>query len=358
MIIKRESFINLHKYTFLLAAGYYLAGVFLLKRLDYAIFVIIGVILFNLFHLQFYQGRPKLAAVNWILPVIVALLTANQGLAKATGSNLLHFFWVLLLSMVPMGILFFSLSSEKVSMRKRIPIIKVRIIVQLLIFMLYLYLSAYTWIIGGKSELFFWGMVNVFTVALAPFFFGRILCGWICPNATLQDALYKNLSFQRPITKLPEVITSQSETSKMWLSGKVDRDAPYLPFTLLVTWFVVFFLETVFDLTPEVWYPLVFAYGLFSVSLIMPWRKFCTYFCWLSAYRSLAAQNSFWRLHFNRNQCKNCKTCLAETACPFYIDIHNLNDEMPATCCNCFACMDACPQKGVITFNKPKKVEL
>jgi len=355
MLLDKQRFIDLHKYTILAAAGYYLAGVFLLKRLDYAIFAIFVVALFNLFHLSFYLGRLKLAALNWILPVIVALLTMDKVLTKVPGIILPHLVWVLILSLIPLVILLVGQTNTKPSSKKRISIIKIRIIVQLLIFGLYLYLSAYTWIVGGKTELFFWGIVNVFTVALAPFFCGRILCGWICPNATLQDALYKNLSFKRPISKLPEKITSQSQTSKMWLSGKVDRHAPYLPFTLLITWFIVFFLETIFDLTPEVWYPLVFAYGLFSVSLLLPWRKFCTYFCWLSAYRSLASQNSLWRLHFNRKKCKSCKICVAEAVCPFYIDIRNLEDEMPATCCNCFSCVDACPHQGVITFKRPPK---
>jgi len=44
-----------------------------------------------------------------------------------------------------------------------------------------------------------------------------------------------------------------------------------------------------------------------------------------------------------------------EEACPFYIDIRNQDNEMPATCCLCFSCMEACPHEGVITFKRAKE---
>ena len=93
-------------------------------------------------------------------------------------------------------------------------------------------------------------------------------------------------------------------------------------------------------------------YGLYIGSLFLPWRKMCTHFCWLSSYRGLAAQGSMWRIRYNRSKCKQCKKCQAEEACPFYIDIRNQDNEMPATCCLCFSCMEACPFDGVITFRR------
>ncbi|HEX3046420.1 MAG TPA: 4Fe-4S binding protein, partial [Bacillota bacterium] len=204
------------------------------------------------------------------------------------------------------------------------------------------------------AELLFWAIVNILTTAITPFLFGRVLCGWICPNATLQDALYKNLTFRRAFHRLPEAVESQSRGTAMSLSDPVDQRAPYLPFTLLLSWFLVFFLETVFNLTPEIWYPTVFAYGLFVCSLLFPWRKFCTYFCWFSPYRCLAGHNSLWRIRFEQSRCKKCKKCQAEAVCPFYIDIRHQEKEMPATCCLCFSCIDACPYPEVITMKKPK----
>jgi hypothetical protein len=118
----------------------------------------------------------------------------------------------------------------------------------------------------------------------------------------------------------------------------------------------MFFLETMFNLTEAFWYPTAFVYGLFILSLLMPWRKMCTYFCWWSSYRCLAGQNSLWRLRFNKTECRDCKVCQAEAECPFHIDIRNQECEMPATCCLCFGCMNACPSQGAITFRRPRPV--
>jgi polyferredoxin len=109
------------------------------------------------------------------------------------------------------------------------------------------------------------------------------------------------------------------------------------------------------DLTVKLWYPTAFVYPLIVLSAFLPWRKLCTHFCWLSSYRCQAGQNSLWRIRFNKTACKQCKVCLAEKACPFYIDICNQDNEMPATCCLCFSCIDACPFDGVLTFTRAKE---
>jgi len=181
------------------------------------------------------------------------------------------------------------------------------------------------------------------------------LCGWICPNATLQDGLLKNLNYRRPISRLPKAIEEQSHSSAMYLSKEIDKKAPFLPATLLMSWLPMFFIETVFDLTQVSLYNIIFMYGLFFLSFVFPWRKLCTHFCWLSSYRGLAGQGSLWRIRYNKSKCKNCKVCQAEQVCPFHIDIHNQDNEMPATCCLCFSCMEACPFESVITFRRSKE---
>ena len=198
-------------------------------------------------------------------------------------------------------------------------------------------------------------VVYFLTAVIASFVIGRPHCSWFCPNATLQDTLYKNLTYKRPIEKMPQAIEKQSHSSAMYLSGPVDKNAPFVPFTHLLALLLVYFIETVFNLETEVWYALIFMYGLFILSFLFPWRKVCTHFCWLSSYWALAGQNSLWRIRFNRSKCKNCKICHAEEACPFHIDIRNQDNEMPATCCLCFSCMDACPHEGVITFRRAKE---
>jgi polyferredoxin len=246
----------------------------------------------------------------------------------------------------------FGKTEEKPPKKERLPIVSFRTVVQTALFMAWASVTAFAFIKGTRPDLFFWAMFHVGTVAILPFLFGRVLCGWLCPNATMQDALYKNMDYKRPISKLPKAIDEQSHTARMNTSGEIDKRAPLIPATLLMCWFPMFFAETVFDLTQVAWYPVAFMYGLIVLSVFMPWRKMCTHFCWLSSYRCIAGHGSLWRIRFNKSKCRNCKRCLAEEACPFYIDIRNQDNEMPVTCCLCFSCMEACPFDDVITFRR------
>ena len=355
MNIDKKRFINIQKYTLICALIYYVFCVFIYKSISYGLIFVLTACFLNLFYEKFYSGRLKLAAINHLLPLLVASITYGNLMDKTGhGSKLISYIIVACFSLLPFVLLITGKPQEAASKRKTILVVKIRIAVQITVFTLYAALSAHTWIMGTKSELFFWGMVNVFTVAFAPFLFGRAMCGWICPNATMQDGLYKHLDYKRPIESLPQAIEAQSSACAMNISGEVDKSAPYLPFTLLLVWFPMFFAETVFDLTAKMRYPTAFLYGLVILSILFPWRKFCTYFCWFSSYRCLVGQNSMWRIKFNKNNRKNCKVCLAEEACPFNIDIRNQESEMPATCCLCFNCMNSCPQKDVITFKSRK----
>jgi polyferredoxin len=163
------------------------------------------------------------------------------------------------------------------------------------------------------------------------------------------------LRFPKPIARLPRAIEAQSSTTAMHLNGSPDKSAAYLPATLLLAWFVLFMIETVFDTTQIKAYSIFFMYGVVALSFLFPWRKLCTHFCWIAGYKALAGHVSLWRIRYNRTHCEKCETCNAEKACPFFIDIRNQESEMPATCCLCFECMDACQSNSTITFRHAKE---
>ncbi len=354
MVITKQRFININKYALIAAIIVYLAGVFTsIKALQPGIIFTFGAGFFLLLHQPYFLSRVKLAAHLWLVPAFIGALTYPILLEKEpSGQNLTHLVLVLLISLLPFLLLITGTTEAAHSKKSRLKIVSARTVVQTFIFMLWATVTAFAFIKGSRGDLLFWGMFHVFTVAILPFLIGRVLCGWLCPNATMQDGLYKNLNFKRPINNLPKAIEEQSHTSAMYISGQIDKDAPYLPFTLLLCWFPMFFAETVFDLTGVMWYPVAFMYGLIGLSLFMPWRKVCTHFCWLSSYRAMCGHGSLWRLRFNKSLCKECKICKAEEACPFFIDIRNQDNEMPASCCLCFSCMEACPFKGVISFRR------
>jgi len=351
--LTKQRFININKYAITAAIVVYLYGTFFSKIMQPSILFALAAGFFCLFHKDYFASRVKLAAHIWAVPIFIGLFSYSMLMEKEpSGQNGFYFFLTFIICIIPYILFIFGKTVEAPPKKERLGIISFRILVQLTVLLLYAVTTSYSFIYGSNVALLFWGMFHVFTVAIFPFLFGRVLCGWLCPNAVLQDSLLKNLRYQRPIPSLPKAIDEQSHSSAMYISGEVDKNAPYFPFTLLVAWFPMFFVETVFDLTGVLWYPIYFMYGLYLGSLLLPWRKMCTHFCWLSSYRGLAAQGSIWRIRYNRSKCKQCKKCQAEEACPFYIDIRNQDNEMPATCCLCFSCMEACPFDGVITFRR------
>lgn len=354
MNVTRERFIAINKYILIGATLVYLIGVYTpIKYLQPGLIFIFGTGFFCLLHLPYFCSRLKHAAHLWMFPLIITIVSYPVPLAKEQGvNNMLLYVITLLLSIIPFLLLISGKTDEQPAKRERLPIVSFRTVIQTTLFMAWASVTSFAFIKGTRPDLFFWAMFHVSTVALLPFLFGRVICGWLCPNATVQDALYKNMNFKRPIEYLPRAIEEQSHSCAMNISGEVDKNAPYLPFTLLLCWFPMFFSETVFDLTPVVWYPVAFMYGLIFLSPFFKWRKMCTHFCWLSSYRALAGHGSLWRIRFNQSACKQCKICKAEEACPFYIDIRNQDNEMPASCCLCFSCMEACPFDGVITFTR------
>ena len=275
MVITKQRFIAINKYALIAAIILYLAGVFTpLKVLQPGIIFVFAAGFFLLLHQPYFLSRVKLAAHLWLLPAVVGALTYPILIERApSGQNTVHLVLVLLISLLPFLLLITGTTEAAHSKKSRLKIVSARTVVQTFIFMLWATLTAFAFIKGSRVDLLFWGMFHVFTVAIFPFIIGRVLCGWLCPNATMQDALYKNMTFKRPIGKISRAIEEQSHSSAMYVSGQVDKHAPYLPFTLLLCWFPMFFTETVFDLTGVMWYPVAFMYGLIGLSLFMPWRK-------------------------------------------------------------------------------------
>jgi len=354
MNITKNVFVAINKWILYIAMPVYLIGIFTpVKYMQPGLIFVFGSAFFCLLHKDYFASRLKSAAHIWMFTFAMTVVSFSIPLAKIPGLNNTYVYIItLILSLIPFLVFMLGVTEEKPKKKERLPIISFRIAFQVTLFMAWASVTAFCFIKGTRPDLFFWAMFHVSTVALLPFLFGRVICGWICPNATIQDGLLKNMTYKRPIPKLPKAIDEQSHTCAMNISGEVDKRAPLMPATLLLSWFPMFFAETVFDLTQVAWYPVAFMYGLIFLSFLLPWRKLCTHFCWLSSYRGLASNNSLWRIRYNKSKCRDCKRCLAEEACPFYIDIRKQDNEMPTTCCLCFSCMEACPFDDVITFRR------
>ncbi len=356
MYITKQRFISIHTLSFAIGTAIYLVGIFGTKVLQPGIMLVMGTCILNLFFLDQLTRRIRLAALAWLIPLIVSGLFWQAPITERTDvPELFYNALCVLACAVPFFLLITGKPSEKTPPPKRSTIVIVRIIFQTILFVAYLALTAIAWIYGSRVDLIYWALFHVLATALLPFLVGRALCGWICPNATIQDALYRHLRFPKPIARLPKAIEAQSSSTAMHLSGSPDKSATYLPVTLLIAWFILFLIETIFDTTQIKAYNIFFMYGVIALSFLFPWRKLCTYFCWIAGYKALAGQISLWRIRYNRANCEKCESCNAEKVCPFYIDIRNQENEMPASCCLCFECMDACRSNSAITFKRAKE---
>jgi hypothetical protein len=362
MNISKQTFINLNKYIIVAACVIYFIGVFTpVKYLQPGLLFVFGAGFFCLLPINYFCCRLKHAAHLWMFPLLMTIVWYPLDLkSDPETENFILYLLTLVLSVIPFLAFMFGRTEEQPAKKERLPIISFRTVVQTAFFLGWLSVTAFVYIRGAdfytgtRPDLMFWGLFHVATAAFFPFLFGRVLCSWMCPNATMQDALFKNMNHSRPLKfLLPKSVEEQSHCTAMTLSGKVDKTSPYMPFTLLLAWFIVFNVETIWDLTTAPWWPAIaYMFFLMVVSFLMPWRKLCTHYCWLSGYRAFIGHNSLWRIRYNKSKCRQCKKCLAEAACPFFIDICNQDNEMPPTCCLCFSCMEACPFEDVITFRR------
>ncbi len=362
MIITKNRYLSINKYALSAVLIVYVLGVFTpWSVINPGLIFAIGAGFFLMFQQKYFFGRPKLAAHIWLVPLIISTATMGLTIEMPDGKNAISA-WLAtaVLTFIPFVLLITGTPKTKPSRKKRLKIVNARILVQVSTVMIYAAITAYA-IINGKHQgahLIYWAIFHVLTTGLTPFLFGRALCSWVCPNSVLQDGLIKYLKYKRPIPNLPKAIEEQSNTCAMNISGEVDKSAPLLPATLLMCWFPMFFAETVFDLVSNIWYPIWFMYGLFFLSFVFSWRKVCAHFCWLSSYRAIGGHGSIWRIRFNKEKCEECKKCKPTEDCPMFINVREQDNEMPASCCLCFKCMENCPFDGVITYRRAKEEKI
>jgi len=260
MNISRQAFINVNKYMIVAALVIYFIGVFTpVKFLQPGLLFVFGAGFFCLLHINYFCCRLKHAAHLWLFPLIMTLVWYPLALRKdPAADNMLLYIITLLLSVIPVLAFMFGRTEEQAAKKERLPVVSFRTVVQVAFFLGWLSVTAFVYIRGvdyytdTRPDLMFWGLFHVATAAFLPFLIGRVLCSWMCPNATMQDALFKNMSHTRPLSfLLPKSVEKQSCSTAMTLSGKIDKTAPYMPFTLLLLWFIVFNIETIWDLTQE-----------------------------------------------------------------------------------------------------------
>jgi len=188
-----------------------------------------------------------------------------------------------------------------------------------------------------------------FTLAFGLFFllvtliFGRVWCGWACPQTTLSDVaewLARRLGLKLVGNRL------QGPLGRRLLAHLL-----YLLLALLVAsnllWYFIepqrFFLEIARgELHPGAWLTLAVIALTIYLDFALIRRVMCHDFCPYGRFQTALADAGTLTLHLPESEAPRCIKCGAcVRSCPMGIDIR---EGFQAACINCGRCLDACRQ--------------
>ena len=182
--------------------------------------------------------------------------------------------------------------------------------------------------------------------------FGRGFCGWVCPGAGCQEAIF--------LARNQKVTGGDSIKWFIWL--------PWVGFILLLAIRsggyreIDFFFQTTCGLSVSniqglISYLLVLFLLIVLPAFVFGKRSFCHHLCWMAPFMILGRniRNYFqWfslQLTSQPGLCKNCHSCTDH--CPMSLPVEEMvkqNIMENKECVLCGTCIDAC-QQGAIRFS-------
>lgn len=211
-------------------------------------------------------------------------------------------------------------------------------------------------VMGSQKYQFSFYVVGILMAIGA--FFGRFVCGWLCPFGLVQDLLYK-IPFPMKVRKVP-----------------ADKVLRYLKYVILFV-FVIILPITVHNIIGmgDPWFckwicpsgtlfagiPLVLsnpdlqsAIGFlfnWKVSIlvlvillsIMIYRPFCRYLCPLGAIYGCFNKVSIYRYEIDKDKCVGCKKC--QKVCNLNLPVYK-NPNSPE-CIRCGKCKSECKTQAI-----------
>jgi len=199
----------------------------------------------------------------------------------------------------------------------------------------------------GMDEMFIVLIATIFVsllFILVTLLFGRVWCGWSCPQSVLADFT----SF---------VVKSRSKS----VFYKAASYTAVALISLFVSANLIWYVVSPYDFIPDLvngemggittgsW--LVIAMIIF-LNLMFLRQGFCATVCPYSKIQSTLYDSSTLNIAFDERRREDCIDCVAcVRSCPVGVD---LRDGMNASCMNCAECIDACA--GVMERKKKKSL--
>ena len=217
---------------------------------------------------------------------------------------------------------------------------------------LFYYLSPVL-IIQASSQGIINGSFIIFMLMfLGSLYFGRAYCGWVCPGAGCQEAIF-------------------SARDKKVYRGDLIKWLIWVPWISSIAILAVraggyqkiaFFYQTTYGLSIGnvqglINYLIVLLILIVLPAFVIGKRSFCHHFCWMAPFMIIGRmiRNYFkWpslRLVSNPELCKHCHTCSEN--CPMSLPVEDMVQKASmdnAECILCGTCVDGCKQ-GVLMYS-------
>ncbi|WP_299576185.1 cytochrome c oxidase accessory protein CcoG [uncultured Sunxiuqinia sp.] len=209
--------------------------------------------------------------------------------------------------------------------------------------------------------------VILFTVV-----YGRIFCGWVCPQTVFMEFLYRPIEYLIDGDRRKQQVLAQQEMTPEKFIKRIIKHALFLFisfWTILTFWsYLVGYpaVQAYFGLLPETSItPLIVVLAFTGMHyFVFAWfrEQVCTLVCPYGRLQGVMLDNNSIVVAYDyirgeprgrghnedKGDCIDCKRCV--DVCPTGIDIRN-GTQME--CINCTACIDAC-NSVMYTINKPK----
>ncbi|HAK58927.1 MAG TPA: 4Fe-4S ferredoxin [Nitrospiraceae bacterium] len=178
-------------------------------------------------------------------------------------------------------------------------------------------------------------------VMLVTVLYGRIWCGWACPQTTLSD-------FARLIDNFSRFMAGRGRKALSFMLSQ----AFLLIFSCFVAATLIWYFVTPYDMISEAFAfslgPWTFGTWLFFsvliyLNLAFVRQKFCAFVCPYARLQSTFFDEKTLTISFDpsrEDECRGCEACVE--ACPAGIDIRA---GLQVECINCAQCIDACAEK-------------
>lgn len=178
---------------------------------------------------------------------------------------------------------------------------------------------------------------------------GRGFCGWVCPAAGCQEALF-------------------SARNKKVVSGNLLKWCIWIPWIASIVFFAVksggysrvdFFYLTTSGLSVGTVRGVIIYYGVLLLLIVMPAlvfgkRSFCHHLCWMAPFMILGRKTArimsipSLQLRADTQRCIECKRCSAQ--CPMSLPVQEMvqaGSMENSECILCGSCIDICKTKTI-----------